>query len=228
MQSLVTRRGRSVSLRACSSWPLGNKWQFEAITLYVLLSPLYLVLIIMLVSFLFLSSSALSSDRQLAMFLTLSSSCWSTCLWLATVLRSLSAISLRASLRIRSDCWRDWSELQQGGPGLFSIVILSIKFKPVVVINIGVGPLRWRELAVSSRICLWCPVNGAWPRRWFRVALTCGQSIIFTRMKLLKVNCQCSFCSVEPQVTAPVFLQRRRNFGISFLQSPLDKLTDNC
>ena len=104
----------------------------------------------------------------------------------------------------------------------------SLKFKPVVVINIGVGPLRWRELAVSSRICLWCPVNGAWPRRWFRVALTCGQSIIFTRMKLLKVNCQCSFCSVEPQVTAPVFLQRRRNFGISFLQSPLDKLTDNC
>ena len=72
---------------------------------------MYLVLIIILVSFLFLSSSALSSDLQLEMFLTLSSSCWSTCLWLATVLRSRSAISLRASPRILSDCWRDWSEL---------------------------------------------------------------------------------------------------------------------
>ena len=77
------------------------------------LFPLYLVLIIILVSFLFLFSSALSSDLQLEMFLTLSSSCWSTCLWLATVLRSRSAISLRASPRILSDCWRDWSELHR-------------------------------------------------------------------------------------------------------------------
>ena len=84
--------------------------------------PLYLVLIIILVSFLFLSSSALSSDLQLEMFLTLSSSCWSTCLWLATVLRSRSAISLRASPRILSDCWRDWSELHRRFiQGLFSI-----------------------------------------------------------------------------------------------------------
>ena len=112
MQSPVTRRGRSVSLTACSNWDLENKWSSGNHDILTAVLP-HLVLIIMLVSFLFLSNSALSSDLQLEMFLTLSSSWVSTCLWLATVLRSRSAISLRASPRILSDCWRDWSELQR-------------------------------------------------------------------------------------------------------------------
>ena len=128
----------------------------------------HLVLIIMLVSFLFRSSSAPSSDLQLDTFLTLSSSCWSTCLWLATVRRSLSAISRRASPRILSDCWRDWSELQ------IYLRLWYYRFChlwPVVMEDIRVCPLRWWKLTKSS-VCLRGAIYGAWPGAWLWITLT--------------------------------------------------------